>query len=309
MTTGNRELTIRIGGRLDGAIRDLDRLEGKLPGVARSASQAERGWRRAAVSIRDFATAGLAANAAFAALQRVFSGVGGTARGVVEAGLSMGRPRERGVLRRSRRGERTCYASRMSTTSARNAMTAAHRIAMAMAAATMPSKPPRIISHTRLQKLGSLGSMHARVSQTMTGSNTDLTIRIRGQLDGAVRDLDRLESKLSGVARSVSRAERGWRRGAVSIRDFGAAIRSVVEAGLSMERPREHGVLRRGRRGERTCYASRMSTTSARNAMPAAHRIAAKMAPANRPSKQPRTTSHTRLQKFGSLGSMHARVS
>ena len=143
----------------------------------------------------------------------------------------------------------------------------------------------------------------------MAGSNTDLTIRIRGQLDGAIRDLDRLESKLSGVARTTSLAERGWRRAAVSIRDFGAAVRSVVEAGLSMERPREHGVLRRGRRGERTCYASRMSTTSARNAMPAAHRIAMKTAAANRASKLPRTISHTRLQKFGGLGSMHARVS
>ena len=35
MTTGNRELTIRIGGRLDGAIRDLDRLQSKLQGATR----------------------------------------------------------------------------------------------------------------------------------------------------------------------------------------------------------------------------------------------------------------------------------
>ena len=164
MTAGNRDLTIRISGRLDGAIRDIDRLDGKLSGVARSASGAERGWRRAAVLIRDFATAGLAANVAFAALQRVLSGVGGAVRGGVEAGLSMERPRGRGALRRGRRAERVFYASRMSTTSAKNAMTTAHRIAMTIPAANMASKLPRTISHTRLQKLGDLGSMHARVS-------------------------------------------------------------------------------------------------------------------------------------------------
>lgn len=91
MAGSNTDLTIRIRGQLNGAIRDLDRLESKLSAVARSASRAERGWRRAAVSIRDFATAGLAANVVFAALQRVFSGVGGAVRGVVEAGLSMER--------------------------------------------------------------------------------------------------------------------------------------------------------------------------------------------------------------------------
>ena len=157
MTTGNRDLTIRISGRLDGAIRDIDRLDGKLSGVARSASGAERGWRRAAVSIRDFATAGLHANAAPAAIQRVLSGVRGGVGGDVEAGLSMERPRGRGA-------ERVFYASRMSTTSARNAMPAAHRIAAKTAPANRPSKQPRTTSHTRLQKLGGLGSMHARVS-------------------------------------------------------------------------------------------------------------------------------------------------
>ena len=164
MTTGNRDLTIRISGRLDGAIRDIDRLDGKLSGVVWSASGAERGWRRAAVSIRDFATAGLYANAAPAAIQRISSGVGGAVRGGVEAGLSMERPRGRGALRRGRRAERVFYASRMSTTSAKNAMTTAHRIAMTIPAENMASKLPRTISHTRLQKLGDLGSMHARVS-------------------------------------------------------------------------------------------------------------------------------------------------
>ncbi len=35
MTTGNTDLTIRITGRLDGAIRDLDRLQSKLQGATR----------------------------------------------------------------------------------------------------------------------------------------------------------------------------------------------------------------------------------------------------------------------------------
>lgn len=35
MTAGNRDLTIRISGRLDGAIRDIDRLERKLQGTTR----------------------------------------------------------------------------------------------------------------------------------------------------------------------------------------------------------------------------------------------------------------------------------
>ena len=84
MTGGNTDLTIRIRGQLNGAIRDLDRLDRKLSGAARSASRAERGWSRAAVPIRDFAHAGLVANAAFAGIRRVLSGVGG-------AGLSMER--------------------------------------------------------------------------------------------------------------------------------------------------------------------------------------------------------------------------
>ena len=91
MAGSNTDLTIRIRGQLNGAIRDLDRLESKLSGVARSASRAERGWRRAAVSIHDFAKAGLAANVAFAAIKKFLSGVGGAVRGVVEAGLSMER--------------------------------------------------------------------------------------------------------------------------------------------------------------------------------------------------------------------------
>ena len=155
MTGGNTDLTIRIRGQLNGAIRDLDRLDRKLSGAARSASRAERGWSRAAVSIRDFAQAGLVANVAFAGVQRVLSGV-------VGAGLSMERlerPRGCGAVRR----DRIRYASRMSTTIPRNAMTAAHRIAVKMAALTRPSKLPRTKSHTRLQKFDSLGSMHARV--------------------------------------------------------------------------------------------------------------------------------------------------
>ena len=152
MAGSNTDLTIRIRGRLDGAIRDLDRLDGKLSRVARSASRAERGWSRAAVSIRDFAHAGLVANAAFAGVQRVLSGVGG-------AGLPMERPRGRGAVRR----DRIRYASRMSTTIPRNAMPTAHRIAVKMAPATKPSKQARTKSHVRLQKFGGLGSMHARV--------------------------------------------------------------------------------------------------------------------------------------------------
>ena len=155
MAGSNTDLTIRIRGRLDGAIRDLDRLDGKLSRVARSASRAERGWSRAAVSIRDFAHAGLVANAAFAGVQRILSGVGG-------AGLSMERlerPRGCGAMRR----DRIRYANRMSTTIPRNAMTTAHRIARQMAALTRPSKLPRTASHTRLQKFDGLGSMHARV--------------------------------------------------------------------------------------------------------------------------------------------------
>lgn len=35
MTTGNRELAIRIGGRLGGAMRDIERLESKLQGATR----------------------------------------------------------------------------------------------------------------------------------------------------------------------------------------------------------------------------------------------------------------------------------
>ena len=122
MAGSNTDLTIRIRGRLDGAIRDLGRLEKGLSGVARGVGRAERGWNREARSIRDFARAGAAGNLVSAAIKRGLAGIAGLVGGVVEAGLSMERlerPRGRGVLRRARCGERTCYASRTSTSCSR----------------------------------------------------------------------------------------------------------------------------------------------------------------------------------------------
>lgn len=62
----------------------------------------------------------------------------------------------------------------------------------------------------------------------MTTGNTDLTIRITGRLDGAIRDLDRLQSKLQGATRGFdklrSSAVAAGRRIRSALGGLGAAI-------------------------------------------------------------------------------------
>ena len=77
MTTGNTDLTIRITGRLDGAIRDIERLESKLQGATRGFNKLRSSAVAAGGRIRS-ALGGLGAAV----------GAGGTAFGDFEATLT-----------------------------------------------------------------------------------------------------------------------------------------------------------------------------------------------------------------------------
>lgn len=89
MTTGNRDLTIRIGGRLDGAIREIDRLERKLQGATRAFGKLRSSAAAAGGRLRS-ALGGLGAAVAAAfgdfevTLARIV-GLVGVARGEVDA--------------------------------------------------------------------------------------------------------------------------------------------------------------------------------------------------------------------------------
>ena len=92
MTTGNSDLTIRIGGRLDGAIREIDRLERKLQGATRafgklrsSAAAAGGRLRSALGGLVAAVGAGGAAFGDFEVTLARIVGLVGVARGEVDA--------------------------------------------------------------------------------------------------------------------------------------------------------------------------------------------------------------------------------
>ena len=82
------QIGIRIQAHLDEAAQAMGRLEREMRALDGAATRAERGWNRAAKSIKDFVIAGGLANTAAAALLRVGSAVGRLPGAIVEAGIA-----------------------------------------------------------------------------------------------------------------------------------------------------------------------------------------------------------------------------
>ena len=82
------QIGIRIQAHLNEATQAMGRLEREMRQLDGAATRAERGWNRAAKSIKDFVIAGGLANTAAAALLRVGSAVGRLPGAIVEAGVA-----------------------------------------------------------------------------------------------------------------------------------------------------------------------------------------------------------------------------
>ena len=89
------QIGIRVQAHLDEAAQAMGRLEREMRQLDGAATRAQRGWNRAAKSIKDFAYAGLFANTATSALLRVGSAVGRLPGAIVEAGVAAERLEKR----------------------------------------------------------------------------------------------------------------------------------------------------------------------------------------------------------------------
>ena len=82
------QIGIRMRAHVGEAVQALNRLEREIRQLDGAATRVERGWNRAAKSIKDFAFAGLLANTATAGLLRVGSAIGRLPGAIAEAGVA-----------------------------------------------------------------------------------------------------------------------------------------------------------------------------------------------------------------------------